>query len=265
MDPRKRAARILPDGPAFGYGVLSSVIAVFIAAFSISFTGQAEMARTYMGLTGPIRFAVPLVIDLSLLVYAASALVRRARGESVRWAVIATAFWTAISIGANMVHALQPSSILVTGALATLAPLAILMSSLTIESLLVAPPAVGAKLDREAALAGELEELRAEHARSIASAAKESISLRNRIGVLEGQIAKVADSAPAPPAVASKPYSAAKALASVPDLAVTEDGRDARILQLRASGMSQSEVAAAVGTSLSTVKRVLAAAKTEAA
>ncbi|MCQ9163002.1 DUF2637 domain-containing protein [Arthrobacter sp. STN4] len=254
MEPRKRAARILPDSPAFAGVVSVSVGVIFLAACLVSFSGQAEVAGTYLGLAGWQRYLIPLVVDVSLLIYAAAALVRRARGESARGVIIASGFWVMVSVAANVVHALQPTHILVGAVLAALMPIAILMASTVAESLLVAPPAVGEKLDREAALTVELTEAQAAVAESMAKADQ----LRNQIAKLE-EAAKLAATATQPVTVEVKGSPRQKALAAVPVTATPAAERDVRIVELRASGETIPEISRQVGSSVSTVKRILAA------
>ncbi|RAN79324.1 hypothetical protein B5P43_15555 [Bacillus sp. SRB_336] len=261
MEPRKRAARILPDSRLFAYVVVASVIAIFLASAAVSFQGQAALAETYMHLTGPTRFLVPVIIDASLLVYAASALVRRARGESVRLAVAASAFWMAVSITANVVHALQPASVIVGAALAALAPIAILMSSVTIESLLVAPPAVGEMLDREAALTAEL----AASQEAVEKSVVEADQLKARIARLEAA-AKLTASATTPAAVVQGTPKQ-KALSAVPDAQPITDraALASQAVTLREEGLTLPATAQALGISLSSVKRLISTTATTSA
>ncbi len=100
----KRPRRIDPDDGRFIRLVVVGVALAGVVAFAISFTALYEVAG-WLGLPPFMWWAVPVFIDLAILVYAASVLVHKARGEQTlaSWAALGT--FTALSVFANAAHA----------------------------------------------------------------------------------------------------------------------------------------------------------------
>ncbi|MEO9246792.1 DUF2637 domain-containing protein [Citricoccus nitrophenolicus] len=96
--------RINPDDARFIRLVVAGVVVAGVVAFAISFTALYEVAG-WLGLPPFMWWAVPVFIDLAILVYAASVLVHKARGERTlaSWAALGT--FTALSVFANAAHA----------------------------------------------------------------------------------------------------------------------------------------------------------------
>lgn len=135
------------------------------------------------------------------------------------------------------------------------------MSSLTLESRLVAPPAVGEKLDHIATLSAELDETQASTSATIQSHIKETEQLRRQLASLEASNVKFAN-APATNTATGKPAEAGPAkatLTAVTALAAAGD-RDERVIAMREAGATIGAIAAEIGCSSSTVKRILTAA-----
>ncbi|QCU77998.1 DUF2637 domain-containing protein [Citricoccus sp. SGAir0253] len=104
-DRRRRGSRrIDPDDGRFIRLVVGGVVLAGVVAFAISFTALYEVA-SWLGLPPSMWWAVPVFIDLAILVYAASVLVHKARGERTlaSWAALGT--FTALSVFANAAHA----------------------------------------------------------------------------------------------------------------------------------------------------------------
>jgi hypothetical protein len=99
-----RPRRIDPDDGRFIRLVVVGVALAGVVAFAISFTALYEVAG-WLGLPPFMWWAVPVFIDLAILVYAASVLVHKARGERTlaSWAALGT--FTALSVFANAAHA----------------------------------------------------------------------------------------------------------------------------------------------------------------
>jgi len=152
------AARIDPASKGFVRATTMVGVLSFASAFAVS--GSAlYWAGVQIHLPYPL--ALPLAIDLPLIVFALSALSRRGRGQStgpsMAWlllfsfASVAINIWHALSLDAVGVHLL--GSLFV----ASIIPIAILSTSEQLLSVLVAPPAHGAdRLQREARAADRL-------------------------------------------------------------------------------------------------------------
>lgn len=100
----QRPRRIDPDDGRFIRLVVVGVLVAGVVAFAISFTALYEVAG-WLGLPPFMWWAVPVFIDLAILVYAASVLVHKARGERTlaSWSALGT--FTALSVFANAAHA----------------------------------------------------------------------------------------------------------------------------------------------------------------
>ncbi|MGM7670243.1 DUF2637 domain-containing protein [Microbacterium sp. A93] len=100
----KGPRRINPDDGRFIRAVVAGVVVAGVVAFAISFTALYEVAG-WLGLPPFMWWAVPVFIDLAILVYAASVLVHKARGERTlaSWAALGT--FTVLSVFANAAHA----------------------------------------------------------------------------------------------------------------------------------------------------------------
>lgn len=100
----QRSRRIDPDDGRFIRLVVAGVVVAGVVAFAISFTALYQVAG-WLGLPPSMWWAVPVFIDLAILVYAASVLVHKARGERTlaSWAALGT--FTALSVFANAAHA----------------------------------------------------------------------------------------------------------------------------------------------------------------
>lgn len=96
--------RVNPDDARFIRFVVAGVIIAGVVAFAISFSALYQVAE-WLGLPPFMWWAVPVFIDLALIVYSASVLVHKARGESTvaSWAALGT--FTALSVFANGAHA----------------------------------------------------------------------------------------------------------------------------------------------------------------
>lgn len=142
-----KAARISPESKPIAYGAAVLAGGIYLGAFASSFFGQASLAR-FMLIPEPLHFVVPAVVDLALILFTMATLVRRSRGESTLVTNLATAFWTVVSITANVAHVLIPAGPYASWSAGTYAgatfsalmPLAALGASLVVENVLIAPP-----------------------------------------------------------------------------------------------------------------------------
>ncbi|MGP9584994.1 DUF2637 domain-containing protein [Micrococcaceae sp. AOP34-BR2-30] len=98
------AKRINPDDGRFIRFVVAGVVIAGVVAFAISFAALYEVAE-WLGLPPFMWWTVPVFIDLAILVYAASVLVHKARGERTWPSWAALGIFTTLSVFANAAHA----------------------------------------------------------------------------------------------------------------------------------------------------------------
>lgn len=96
--------RVNPNDGRFIRAVVAGTAVAGLVAFSISFAALYEVAA-WLGLPPFMYWAVPVFIDLAILVYAGSVLVHESRGESARASWWALGAFTALSVVANGAHA----------------------------------------------------------------------------------------------------------------------------------------------------------------
>lgn len=122
-------------------------VLVAVASFAVFFTGLISAAG-WAGVPTVLRPAVPLVVDSSILVFTVAAVVARGRGADPRLSWAAVGFSTLVSMVTNATHALSDGTstattwpaIVVGAAIAGLMPVACLVSTHTAVSVAVAPP-----------------------------------------------------------------------------------------------------------------------------
>ena len=100
--------RIDPDSGLFIRVVVTGVIVAGLVAFAISFVALYSVAE-WLGLPPWMWWAVPVFIDLAILVYAGLVLVHKSRGERTWPSWMALGAFTALSVVANGAHALAHS------------------------------------------------------------------------------------------------------------------------------------------------------------
>jgi len=100
--------RIDPDSGLFIRVVVAGVIVAGLVAFAISFVALYSVAE-WLGLPPWMWWAVPVFIDLAILVYAGLVLVHKSRGEGTWPSWMALGAFTALSVVANGAHTLAHS------------------------------------------------------------------------------------------------------------------------------------------------------------
>lgn len=104
--PPRTGHRINPDDRRFIMMVTVGTVIAGLVAFAISFVALMEVAA-WLGLPSWMHWAIPAFIDVAILVYAASILVHKARGEPTWKSWFMLGSFTALSVVANVAHALS--------------------------------------------------------------------------------------------------------------------------------------------------------------
>lgn len=114
MKPPKNqpAARVGVEHPAVAWVTVLFILVVAAASFSISFASISALGELML-VPEPLRPAVPLAIDASLLAFTAAATLFHSRGErrATRWSWFLVGAATILSVGANIAHVLLPQGI----------------------------------------------------------------------------------------------------------------------------------------------------------
>lgn len=135
-------ARINPDSRPVLWAVATGTALVFLASFALSSVALFDVAG-WAHVPHGLAWAVPVMLDVALVVYSLSALVRRARGQSARFSWFLLAFFTVVSLVGNAAHAVGvPDSArpIVGAVVVALAPVAALAALENLAGLIVATP-----------------------------------------------------------------------------------------------------------------------------
>lgn len=245
------------------------LIAVAIAGTLLSFMGILRLA-VHVGWPAWAAWLLPISIDGMVVAGTLQVLQATAAGTSRKYGWWLTAGGAMISVAANAFTATP--GILATVNQDVLAALTHTLPVITVVATLEAwlymrrggihrAAQDAAAADREEALTAQLAASQTAVEKSIAT----NEQLLGQIAKLEAA-AKVANAATTPAAVKAK-GNAAKALAAVPDAkpAANREAQAAQAMILREEGMTLPAVAAELGVSLSSVKRILGSATTSAA
>ncbi|MEW1813056.1 DUF2637 domain-containing protein [Pseudarthrobacter phenanthrenivorans] len=256
MSPAHKTARISPESRPIAYTAVGVAALIYTGAFTTSFFGQAALAA-HMAIPAALQYVVPIVIDLALVLFTLATLLRKTRGETTLWPNIMTAFWTLVSISANVLHVFVPAGPVeswnfgtYTGAaLSALMPLGALGASLVLENLLIERPTASA------VSAPKVEQPPAE-------------VMETGVPVVEAPTPVTRPFTPAEagmPALTLVPVPAAAAPTRLKParvtLAANSDDITDQVLAYKAEGRSNPAIAALVGKSESTVKRILKEAR----
>ena len=106
----KGVKRFHADTP-FVLGVLLFLITAMAgASFYLSFSGLYAAAAWAVGSNPALQFAVPIMLDISIIAFTLSLFVERERGDKVRWTWMAIGAFAAVSATANILHTLVVST-----------------------------------------------------------------------------------------------------------------------------------------------------------
>ena len=100
------SGRVNPDDPKFVWSIAVGVAIAGLVAFAISFVSLMQVAA-WLGLPTWMHWAVPVFIDLAILVYAGSVLIHKSRGEQAWPSWVMLGMFTLLSVVANVSHALS--------------------------------------------------------------------------------------------------------------------------------------------------------------
>lgn len=282
-----KAARISPDSRPIAFGAAGLASAIYLGAFATSFFGQSSLAA-YMLIPPQLQYVAPAVVDLALILFTLATLVRRSRGESTLITNLATGFWTAVSIAANIFHVLIPAGPQASwtaggyagAALSALMPIAALGASLVIENVLIARPGIEVSapvVTEEAAPDIEPEHLAVpvpvEPKRELPVAVAAAPALIQEVPAESVTVPVLVEARPAPAPRPAPPAAAAAAPLPAPRpvqqrqsaqdstaaWAALSRAEQADLVQaLKDDGLSIPKIADQMGVSVSTIKRVRA-------
>ncbi len=271
-----RAARISPDSRPIAYGAAGLASAIYLGAFATSFFGQSSLAA-YMLIPPQLQYVAPAVVDLALILFTLATLVRRSRGESTLVTNLATGFWTAVSIAANVFHVLIPAGpqtswtagTFAGAALSALMPLAALGASLVIENVLIARPGVEVTPPVAAeVVAPDVEPkhlavpvpavVRAEPKQALPAVIEAPPALIQEVPVESVPVLVEVHPAPAPRPAAPLPAPRPVQDSTVAWAALSKAEQADLVQALKDDGLSIPKIADQVGVSVSTIKRVRA-------
>jgi len=134
--------KINPDSRPVLVAIATGTALVFLASFALSFNALVDVSG-WARVPSWLAWAVPVMLDVALVVYSLSALVRRARGQSAKFSWLLLSFFTVVSLLGNAAHSLgipawaQP---LVGTVVVALAPVAALAALENLAGLIVARP-----------------------------------------------------------------------------------------------------------------------------
>lgn len=100
-----RGAKRFHADTTFVLSLLLFLIASMAAAsFYISFSGLYAAAAWAVGDNPPLQFAVPIMLDISIIAFTLALFIERERGEKVRTTWMAIGAFTLVSLVANIFH-----------------------------------------------------------------------------------------------------------------------------------------------------------------
>ncbi len=134
--------RINPDSRPVLLTIATGTALVFLASFALSFNALVDVSG-WAHVPPYLAPAVPVMLDVALIVYSLSALVRRARGQSARFSWFLLTFFTLVSLLGNAAHSLgvpETAQPYVGTVVVALAPVGALAALENLASLIVAAP-----------------------------------------------------------------------------------------------------------------------------
>ncbi|MFE5334837.1 DUF2637 domain-containing protein [Isoptericola sp. NPDC056573] len=134
--------RLNPDSRPVLWTIAMGTTIVFLASFALSSVALYDVAG-WAHVPQGLAWAVPVMLDVALVVYSLSALVRRARGQSAWFSWCLLAAFTLVSLLGNAAHSLGVSEAaqpFVGTVVAAMAPVAALAALENLAGLVVARP-----------------------------------------------------------------------------------------------------------------------------
>ncbi|WP_425954497.1 DUF2637 domain-containing protein [Xylanimonas sp. McL0601] len=122
--------------------VVTLVGLVALVSFVLSFSALADVSA-WARVPNSLAWAVPVVLDASVLAYSLAGLVQRSRGECARLSWFLVFLFTLVSIAGNAAHALDvqgPVRTVVATVVAVSAPLSVFLTVHTLGALVAARP-----------------------------------------------------------------------------------------------------------------------------
>lgn len=109
-DTYKRAKRFHADTPFILGLLLILITAMAGASFYVSFSGLFSAAAWAVGDNPPLQFAVPVMLDISIIAFTLALFIERERGDKVWGTWVAISMFTLVSATANVFHTFAVST-----------------------------------------------------------------------------------------------------------------------------------------------------------
>ena len=106
----KRARRFHADTPFILGLLLLLITAMAGASFYVSFSGLYSAAAWAVGDNPPLQFAVPIMLDISIIAFTLALFIERERGDKVWGTWVAISAFTVVSATANIFHTFAVST-----------------------------------------------------------------------------------------------------------------------------------------------------------
>lgn len=204
------------------------------AAFVMGVPGLLVVAE-WVQLEGWMRYLLPVVLDLGLVIAALAAIIARARRESAAIPYALLIGLTSLSVGSQVAHIVVPATavvatVVIGAVVAPVAPLTVLLSTELLMTLAIAPPV-----------------RRGRSARASRQSTAPAMATAKGVAPTKALVLPVAEdtgSGAAPSVGLARPHR------------LTPE-QEARIVSLRGDGMSLERIAAEVGCGKGSVGRVL--------
>lgn len=141
----KKARRFHADVPVVMGLLLFLITAIAAASFYVSFSGLYAAAAWAVGDVPTLQFAVPVMLDASVIAYSLSLFIKREREEKVWGTWLAIAVFAIISATANVLHTFgvststTPSELFIGATISGGAPLLLAFTTETIAKLVFSP------------------------------------------------------------------------------------------------------------------------------
>lgn len=254
MNNITRSARLAPEHPALAIAATLVTVSVAVAAFWTSASSLGAIGQS-VGIHAAI---LPISLDGAIICASLAIILQQARGESKAFAYVFLLLWTALSVALNAAHVWETTQSLTAVAAISAAPLGLLASThLLIQTLVARPVAQAAEPETQPVVITRVAPQPVVLKPSIFDSELNPIQSRVTLTPVTTQAKPVTQPAVTP----TEPRRVAQS--PKPRLVQSQSATIESAVRLRAEGLSQSAIAAKLGSSQSTIGRLLRAAQQE--